>query len=95
MLKSIKKLLAQEKEKFRIPRKVQDLIPIDCIWKDGIFRSGNKYSKTYRFTDVNYQVASLDDKKRMFFDFSKRPFITRAAVGAQLPFSMKPIVRFW
>ena len=70
MLKSIKKLLAQEKEKYRIPRKVQDLIPVDCIWKDGIFRSGNKYSKVYRFTDINYQVASLDDKKQMFFDYS-------------------------
>ena len=70
MLKSIKKLLAQEKEKYRIPRKVQDLIPIDCIWKDGIFRSGNKYSKVYRFTDINYQVASLEDKKLMFFDYS-------------------------
>ena len=70
MLKSIKKLLAQEKEKYRIPKKVQDLIPIDCIWKDGIFRSGGKFSKTYRFTDINYQVASLDDKKRMFFDYS-------------------------
>ena len=32
MLKSIKKLMAQEKAKYRIPRKVQDLIPIDCIW---------------------------------------------------------------
>jgi len=70
MLKSIKRLFAQEKEKYRIPRKVQDLIPIDCIWKDGIFRSGNKYSKVYRFTDINYQVASLDDKKLMFFDYS-------------------------
>ena len=70
MLKSIKKLMAQEKEKYRIPRKVQDLIPIDCIWKDGIFRSGNKYSKVYRFTDINYQVASQDDKKLMFFDYS-------------------------
>lgn len=70
MLKSIKKIMAQEKEKFRIPRKVQDLIPIDCIWKDGIFRSGNKYSKVYRFSDINYQVASLDDKKQMFFDYS-------------------------
>ena len=38
MLKSMKRLFAQEKEKYRIPRKVQDLIPIDCIWKDGIFR---------------------------------------------------------
>ena len=70
MLKSIKRLFAQEKEKYRIPRKVQDLIPIDCIWKDGIFRSGNKYSKVYRFTDINYQVASLEDKKLMFFDYS-------------------------
>ena len=70
MLKSMKRLFAQEKEKYRIPRKVQDLIPIDCIWKDGIFRSGNKYSKVYRFTDINYQVASLDDKKLMFFDYS-------------------------
>ena len=70
MLKSIKKLMAQEKEKYRIPRKVQDLIPIDCIWKDGIFRYGNRYSKVYRFTDINYQVASQDDKKLMFFDYS-------------------------
>ena len=70
MLKSIKKLLAQEKEKYRIPRKVQDLIPIDCIWKDGIFRSGNKYTKVYRFTDINYQAASQDDKKEIFFDYS-------------------------
>jgi len=32
-------------------------------------------------------------QKRMFFDFSKSDFITCAAVGAQLPFSMKPTVR--
>ena len=70
MLKAIKKFLQDEKEKYRIPRKVQDLIPINCIWKDGIFRSSKKYSKTYRFTDINYQVASLDDKKQMFFDYS-------------------------
>ena len=60
MLKSIKKLLAQEKEKFRIPRKVQDLIPIDCIWKDGIFRSGNKYSKTVFV--VNHMHSSIADE---------------------------------
>jgi len=70
MMKSIKKLIRLEKEKYRIPRKVQDLIPIDCIWKDGIFRKGNLYSKTYRFTDINYQVASLDDKKQMFLAYS-------------------------
>ena len=47
MIKSIKTILSQDKEKFAVPKKVQDLIPIKCIWPDGIFRVGNKFSKTY------------------------------------------------
>ena len=70
MMKSIRKHLADEKEAYRIPRCVRDLIPIHCLWKDGIFRTGQKYSKTYCFTDINYQVAALDDKKDMFFSYS-------------------------
>ena len=31
MIKSIKTILAQDKEKFKVPNKVQDLIPIKCI----------------------------------------------------------------
>ena len=38
MIKSIKAILAQDKEKFKVPRKVQDLIPIKNIWPDGIFK---------------------------------------------------------
>ena len=45
MIKSIKAILAQDKEKFKVPRKVQDLIPIKNIWPDGIFKVGNKFSK--------------------------------------------------
>ena len=44
MIKSIKAILAQDKEKFKVPRKVQDLIPIKNIWPDGIFKVGNKFS---------------------------------------------------
>ena len=40
MIKSIKAILAQDKEKFKVPRKVQDLIPIKNIWPDGIFKVG-------------------------------------------------------
>lgn len=40
MIKSIKAILAQDKEKFKVPRKVQDLIPIKNIWPDGILRLG-------------------------------------------------------
>ena len=38
MLKSLKTILKQDKEKYKIPRSVRDVIPIECIWKDGILR---------------------------------------------------------
>ena len=67
---NIKPIRDREKEKYKIPRKVQDTIPIRCIWHDGIFRVGNKFSKTYRFTDINYMVASGEDKESMFLAYS-------------------------
>lgn len=71
MIKSIKTILSQDKEKFVVPKKVQDLIPIKCIWPDGIFKVGNKFSKTYRFSDINYMVASREDKESMFLTYSE------------------------
>lgn len=69
MIKSIKAILAQDKEKFKVPRKVQDLIPIKNIWPDGIFKVGNKFSKSFRFSDINYLVASREDKESMFLTY--------------------------
>ena len=71
MIKSIKAILAQDKEKFKVPRKVQDLIPIKNIWPDGIFKVGNKFSKSFRFSDINYLVASREDKESMFLTYSE------------------------
>lgn len=71
MIKSIKAILAQDKEKFKVPRKVQDLIPIKNIWPDGIFKVGNKFSKSFRFSDINYLVASHEDKESMFLTYSE------------------------
>ena len=51
MIKSIKTIMRQDREPYRIPRRVQDVIPIQCVWPDGIFKVGIKFSKTYRFTD--------------------------------------------
>ena len=63
--------MRQDKEKFKIPKSVQQVIPIQTIWKDGIFLVGkNKYAKTYRFTDINFEVASEEDKKSMFLDYT-------------------------
>ena len=67
MIRTLTNVLKQDKEKFAVPRKVQDIIPVRAIWPDGIFLTGkNKFSKTYRFTDINYAVASRDDKAGMF-----------------------------
>ena len=71
MMKSIKTILRSDKERYRVPRRVQDLIPIHRIWPDGIFMVGNnKYSQTFRFTDINYLVASREDKEKMFLMYS-------------------------
>ena len=71
-MKTLNKLFKQDKEKFVVPKNVQDTIPIKTIWEDGIFLVGkNKYSKCYKFSDINYAVASRDDKEAMFLEYSE------------------------
>ena len=71
MLKTLKTLFKQDKEKFVIPKSVQAIIPIKTIWEDGIFLVGNnKYAKTFKFEDINYSVASREDKEAMFLEYS-------------------------
>lgn len=71
MIKTLSKAQKVEREKFRIPRSVQDAIPIHRIYTDGIFQVGNQYSKTWSFTDINYAIASKEDKTSMFLDYSE------------------------
>lgn len=71
MIKTIKTMAKQEKERYNVPRKVQDVIPIRRIWPDGIFLVGTKFTKTYKFTDINYLVASREDKESMFLTYSE------------------------
>lgn len=71
MMKTLKKIFKLDKEKFKVPRSVQDVIPVKAIWEDGIFLVGkNKYSKSFKFLDINYAVASKEDKEAMFLDYS-------------------------
>ncbi len=49
MIKTLTNVLKQDKEKFAVPRKVQDIIPVRSIWTDGVFMTGkNKFSKMWR-----------------------------------------------
>ena len=66
MIKTLKNLFKQDKERFLIPNGVQDVIPIRKIYDDGVFQVGDdKFSKTYKFTDINYAVASREDKENI------------------------------
>jgi hypothetical protein len=70
MIKTLRRTIKQDKEPFVIPKSVQQAIPIRAIWPDGIFAVGNKFSKSFRFMDINYAVASKEDKETMFLSYS-------------------------
>ena len=71
MIKTLQNTLKQDKEGFDLPKSVQDSIPIRRLWPDGIFQFGSKFSKTIRFTDINYAIASKEDKTSMFLGYSE------------------------
>ena len=72
MIKTLNNILRQDREKFAVPKSVQQAIPIQAIWESGIFKIGrNKFSRTYKFVDINYAVASREDKETMFLDYSE------------------------
>ena len=71
MMKSISNTLKTDKERYKVPANVQDVISIKRIWTDGIFLVGNKFTKSWKFSDINYLVASRDDKESMFLTYSE------------------------
>ena len=63
MLKSIRTTMKLDREKVRIPRRVQDAIPVKAVYEDGIFQlAKNKYRKSWKFTDINYDVLSDEER---------------------------------
>ncbi len=63
---------------FRTPRSIQDTIEISAVAENGIFEvtkgrksSFNKYSKCYRFQDINYTIATEDEQIGIFERYCK------------------------
>ena len=71
MIRTLQNILRQDRESFTLPQSAQDVIPIRRIWPDGIFQYGTRYSKTIRFSDINYAIASKEDKTSMFLGYSE------------------------
>jgi hypothetical protein len=69
-MNAIKQVMKKDHEPYRVPKRVQDVIPIKCMWRDGIFLAGNRYSKTFKFTDINYMVASQEAQKKLFLAYA-------------------------
>ena len=68
----IKSLLAankSERDRFVIPRSVQQSIPIRCVYSDGIWHVGRKHSRTWRFADINYAAASEEERRSIFLSY--------------------------
>ncbi|MCR5836862.1 MAG: hypothetical protein K6G88_10190 [Lachnospiraceae bacterium] len=57
---------------YKSPKSVQQTIEIMKISESGIFEVvGGKYSKTYRFSDVNYATRSEDEQESFFQKYCK------------------------
>lgn len=55
MIKTLQTILRQDRERFIIPKGVQEIIPVNRIWSDGIFKSGNVYSNFPTSTMLCFQ----------------------------------------
>lgn len=69
--KKLKQMEAEAKKRKRaksaIPKSTQQSIPYVADFEYGLFEiAPNTYSKTFDFTDVNYQVAKMEDQVNIF-----------------------------
>lgn len=69
-----------ERDTFSVPHSVQKSIPIKRIYQDGVFQVSGKFSKTWRFFDVNYAVASPEKQRELFMTYCS--FLNSLPIGA-------------
>ena len=93
MSKTLQTVLKRDRERYKIPRSVQDAIPIRRIWQDGVFCFGGTYSKTIRFSDINYAIASKEDKTAMFLGWSELLNALDAGSAAKITINNKRVDR--
>lgn len=49
----------------KLPRSVQQSIPIDRIYEDGTWRCGNVYSQMWSMPDINFTMSDEDNKAKI------------------------------
>ena len=66
MIKTLAAANKSERVKVKVPRSVQQSIPIKRIYTNGIWEVGNKHSRSWKLTDVNYIAASQETRESIF-----------------------------
>lgn len=65
--RQLQALMRSRQQRKKPPHSVQETIPYERMWPDGICRvSPNYYTKTVQFWDINYQLAQNEDKSAIF-----------------------------
>lgn len=76
MNKTLKNTRRMDKETLKRLRCVQDSIPLEQFYEDGIFlvqsnkKYGDKYSVTYQLSDITYLSLSEEMQRKIFFAWS-------------------------
>jgi len=71
MMRTLKNQSQRDRGHRRWPRSTQQALPISRACEDGIFRVGrSQYSRTWKFSDINYAVAGREDKEALFYRYS-------------------------
>ena len=65
--RQLQALMRSRQQRKKAPHSVQETIPYERMWPDGICRvSPSYYTKTVQFWDINYQLAQNEDKSAIF-----------------------------
>ncbi|MFA5485276.1 MAG: ATP-binding protein [Candidatus Pacearchaeota archaeon] len=65
-MKALKLYAKKISGEWKIPKSIQDTIPLDAIEQTGIGRRGRTYSQIYRFSDINYSMSDDEEKRNIF-----------------------------
>lgn len=62
MLPTLTKHRNLGKERYKKPKTAQEILPVKELYEDGIINVLGKFSKMYRFTDINFTTSAKADK---------------------------------
>lgn len=70
-MKSISRTIMEHRGIFSTPSSVQGCIPVRKVYEDGLFLIGNQFTKSIRFSDINYTNLSEEDRLSAFISQAK------------------------